>query len=193
MPKPRAPKVRADARRNLERITKAARETFGAHGTSVGMEEIARRAGVGIGTLYRHFATKEALIAEVVREQIEHAANEAGAYGERDDAGEAFFAFLARLWETGPQKKALVDALAGTSFDVRKLAASAAQKLRHELAALLSRAQEEGAVRRDVDAKDVITLLGASLGAAQRGGARDRLFAIVCDGLRPPRKKRVSA
>lgn len=190
MPKRRSStNVRADARRNLARIVDVARATFGKHGTGVGMDEIARRAGVGVGTLYRHFPTKEALIAEIVREQMEQIAKEASAYAEEGDAGAAFFAFLERLWRTGPQKKALADALAGTPFEVRAIVAGSAKKLKDELRAMLSRAQAAGAVRRDVEVTDVLALLGASLWATQRGGARDRLFAILCDGLRPPRRR----
>ena len=188
MPK-RPTNVRADARRNLARIVEVARETFGKHGTGVSMDEIARHAGVGVGTLYRHFATKEALIAEIVREQMEQIVKEASAHAEERDAGAAFFAFLARLWRTGPQKKALADALAGTPFETRAIVAGSAKKLKVELATMLSRAQAAGAVRDDVEVTDVLALLGASLSAAQRGGARDRLFAILCDGLRRPRKR----
>ena len=191
MPK-RPAKVRADAQRNRARIVEVARHVFGARGTSVGMDDIASAAAVGVGTLYRHFPTKEALIAAIVQEQMETTAAEAAEYASRDDAGAAFFAFLEKLWSSGVQKKALVDALAGTDLDMRKLAARAATDLKRELAALLARAQKEGAVRKDVEVADVIAFLGASLGAAHRGGSRETLFALVCDGLRPPRR-RVSA
>ena len=175
---------RVDAQRNLARIVEVAREVFGERGTSAGMDEIAKAAGVGVGTLYRHFATKEALIAEIVREQIEKTAEDAEAQAKRRDAGAAFFEFLERLWSSGSQKKALVDALAGSSIDMRKLAASSAQKMRRALAKLLARAQAEGAVRDDVEVADVLALLGASLTAA-RTGTRNRIFEIVRDGLRP--------
>jgi AcrR family transcriptional regulator len=183
------PKVRADAVRNRARIVEIARAVFGKRGTSAGMDDIAEAVGVGVGTLYRHFPTKEALIAAIVQEQIESTATEAAKYAADDDSGAAFFEFLAKLWASGAQKKALVDALAGSEVDIRKTAAAPVRELKRAIATLLSRAQREGAVRPDVEAADVLAFLGASLAAAQRGTSGDVLFTLVCDGLRPPKPR----
>src|ERR1700754_4180836 len=89
-------RMRADARRNRERILSAARETFSEHGTEAQMDEIARRAGVGVGTLYRHFPTKDALIGELVRIKLSDFAVRARAKFEEDERPWESFAELIR-------------------------------------------------------------------------------------------------
>src|SRR5712691_4544222 len=94
---PDARPLRADARRNRERVLDAARAAFAAQGLSVPLDEIARHAGVGPGTLYRHFPTKEALIEAVVHDRLQGLAADGAALLDAPDPGAAFFAFLGRL------------------------------------------------------------------------------------------------
>src|SRR5436190_8854684 len=115
--------LRADARRNRARVLEVATEVFEKDGIDVPVEEIARRAGLGVGTLYRHFPTKEALFEAIVVGRMQGLVAEArgrleALEAKRGDAGEAFFAILGRVIEEGALKKDFIDALAGMSFDV---------------------------------------------------------------------------
>ena len=184
MPPVRRKVERADARRNRARIIEVARTELARRGTAIGMDDIATAAGVGVGTLYRHFPTNDALLAAIVEERIASAAGEAKRAARSEAPGEAFFAFLERMWAEGAAKKDLVDAL-GAGYDVRGATAAASADLRRALATLLRRARESGEVRSDVSVEDVLALLAAAMSARSRKGASAaRVFAIVCDGLR---------
>ncbi|HEU0113533.1 MAG TPA: TetR/AcrR family transcriptional regulator [Thermomicrobiales bacterium] len=183
----RAGVTRADARRNRARLLAAAEALFAAEGSGVSIDEIARRAGVGIGTVYRHFPTKEILFAAVVRERLERLAADARHLLAADDPGQAFFAFFRSLVEAGATKKDLADALSGAGVDIASQTADLATELREALAELLTRAQRAGAVRHDIDAADLDALLaGVLLALDHRRGdtaLRERMIAVVIDGL----------
>jgi len=179
------PTLRADARRNRARVLEIAQQVFATHGLAVPVEEIARRAGVGIGTVYRHFPTKEALFAAIVEDKLARILEHVTSLAADPAPGPAFFAVLDRMVAEGAHKKDLVDALAVAGIEVRSSAADVAAQLRKVLGTLLRRAQAAGAVRSGVSIEDVFALLGATLAAATRtGGSPTRLFAIVRDGLR---------
>lgn len=103
---------RADARRNRERILQAAYEAFASDGRLVPLDDIARRAGVGAGTVYRNFPTKEALFEAVVTQRIEQIIREAQALADAVDPAEAFYGFLMRVVERAMYNHSLCDALA---------------------------------------------------------------------------------
>jgi AcrR family transcriptional regulator len=168
--------LRADARRNRARVLDAADAAFAVDGVAAPMDEIARRAGVGVGTLYRHFPTKEALVEAIVARRVEGLVGDAGELLAGDDPGAAFFEFVGRVVEMGAAKRDLAEALdvAPAVSDQVKLG------LRCALGELLARAQSAGAVRPDVEAGDVMALLAAAFAAP------DRLLAVVRDGLRAP-------
>jgi AcrR family transcriptional regulator len=182
--------LRADAERNREHVLKVAQEVFAAEGLAVPIDEIARRAGLGVGTLYRHFPTKEALFLAIVVDRMEHLGAEARALAHAPDPGEAFFGFLSRMVHEGSAKKDFMDALSGTREELGRTLAGIKASYRAALAVLLERAQDSGAVRRDVSVSEVHALLTGTLAALDQRGrdaaqARKRLVAIVCDGLRP--------
>src|ERR1700691_811098 len=102
--------LRADARRKRNRVREAARGAFGAEGSDFSLDEIARRAGVGPGTVYRHFATKEALFEAVVFDRIGELIEEARALLDDPDPGRAFASFVERLGREGARKRDLVEA-----------------------------------------------------------------------------------
>jgi AcrR family transcriptional regulator len=183
--------LRADALRNRIRVLEAAETVFDARGTAASTEEVARAAGVGIGTVFRHFPTKEALLEAVYVARLEKLAAEADALAAEEDPGEAFFVFFARVVGHAATKNAFSAALMEAGVDVRETTAETGRELRRALAALLGRAQETGAVRRDVGLAEVMTLLvGASQAAERVGGdrgVRDRALAVVFDGLRAGR------
>jgi AcrR family transcriptional regulator len=180
--------LRADALRNRAKVLEAAETVFAARGTSASTEEVAREAGVGIGTVFRHFPTKEALLEAVFVAQLRRLAGEAEALASAEDPGEAFFAFFARVVGHAATKNAFSAALTEAGIDVQETAAETGQELKRALAALLGRAQEAGAVRGDVGLAEVMTLLvGASQAAERVGGdhaVRDRALSVVFDGLR---------
>jgi len=183
---PRTP--RADARRNRQRVLDAAESAFAGDGIAVPIDEIARRAGVGAGTVYRHFPTKEALFHAIVLGRLERMTAQARALAGAQDPGAAFFDFLATLVQEGHAKRDLVDALAAGGFVTNPAATPVGREFRGAVGALLDRAQAAGAVRRDVGIEDLMALLrGVSL-AVRGSGEPDlpgRLFAVVSRGLRP--------
>jgi AcrR family transcriptional regulator len=181
--------LRADARRNRARVLEVAAEAFATDGLSVPVHEIARRAGVGTGTVSRHFPTKQALFAAILLGRMEQLTGQADALAQGEDPGAAFFVFFATLVHAGAANRGLAEALAGAGYDLDAAAARAGYDLPGRLGDLLARAQRAGAVRDDVDYADVKALLAGCL--AREGGsddaALDRVIAVVCEGLRPKR------
>jgi AcrR family transcriptional regulator len=183
--------VRADARRNRARVLQVAAEAFATDGLGVSLDEIARRAGVGPGTLYRHFPTKQALFEAVVHQRLDDLVAAARALRHADDAGGALLAFIDRLvTEAGP-KKDLIDALVGGGFDVHARLTGTTTQLRNELHHLLTRAQQQHTIRDDIAIADLMALISGILMALHV--SRDhhtanpqRALAVLRDGLRIP-------
>lgn len=180
---------RADSVRNRTRILEAAEEVFGSEGLSVPIDEIARRAGVGVGTIYRHFPTKEALFEAIVFHHFQLLVDTARSMADSEEAaGALLFRLLGELVAVATDKRDLADALAGAGIDVKE----AAGELKHELEAaieqLLARAQDEGGVRSDVSITDVMALVTGACMSGDRSGGKmcspERMLAVVCDGLR---------
>ncbi|GAA2064864.1 hypothetical protein GCM10009801_09820 [Streptomyces albiaxialis] len=185
------PASRADARRNRARVLDAARSVFAAEGRMVPLGEIARRAGVGAGTVYRHFPSKEALFEAVIGESVEECVREARELAGSSAPGEVFFRFLEQMVERAAFDRALCDALAespGPAGQSPDLTADAQGEFGIALGELLVRAQRAGAVRGDVDVARVRTLLVGCAAMEQRGEGVGRppglLTAVVFDGLR---------
>jgi len=177
--------LRADAARNRARVLQVAYDTFAAEGLSVPIDEIARRAGVGAGTVYRHFPTKESLLQAIVSDRVQQLVDSARTLAE-EDPGQALLTFLTLMVEEGAKDQGLVDALAGTGFDIAQAAPEAEQRFMDALSDLLARAQQAGTVRPDVDVRDVKALL-VGCQAMQRYSSDDqqtrRLVQIMSDGL----------
>lgn len=185
--------LRADARRNRVRVLEAAREAFAAEGLAVPLDEIARRAGVGAGTVYRHFPTKEALFEAVIVDRLDFLVEQAQAAldgaQEPARAGTAFFGFLDTMLADAGSKKDLADALAGAGVDLRAVTVDSAAQLNRRLAELLARAQAAGAVRAGVDSADLHAIVFGALAAEQRRADQERpgrIARLICDSLRPP-------
>ena len=181
--------MRADARRNRSLILAAAEEAFAEEGLGVPVDEIARRAGVGTGTLYRHFPTKEALFQAVVLEHMAEVAAEARRRADSEQPGQALFDFLAYLAVEGAAKRNLVDALLGAGIDVKSGAPESKAAIESAFQVLLDRAQEAGQIRADVTLTDLFGLVMGTCqfaGSDPAAGSQSRMLAIVCDGLRPP-------
>lgn len=179
--------VRADARRNRVRVLEAAQEAFTEEGKLVTLQEIARRAGVGAGTVYRHFPSKEALFEAVLQQRVENLIAEAHALAGADDPAAAFFRFLNHMVEEGRTKRDLIEAMAGEGIDTTSPTSPANSELREAITELLVRAQAAGAVRTDIGTPEIMALLAGTILAAQRPGDPElpiRVFAVFTDGLR---------
>jgi AcrR family transcriptional regulator len=188
-PPPADRPLRADARRNRALLLDAAEAVIAAKGTSASTEEVARAAGVGVGTLFRHFPTKEALLEAVYRARLRRLADDALALRAAEDPGAAFFDYFRTVVARSGTKVAVSDALAEAGVDMHEATAEAGHGLSEALSALLVRAQRAGAVRTDIGLPDVIALLvGASRAVehADTDEVRARTITIVLDGLRPP-------
>jgi AcrR family transcriptional regulator len=185
--------LRADAERNRRQILLVAQSVFAAEGVAVPIDEIARRAGLGVGTLYRHFPTKEALFSAIVVNRMNEVTEDARALLATDTTGDEFFGFLTRMMADPGRKKDFVEALTSAGADMKDIIRAKVELHRH-LDELLSRAQTEGLVREEVSMKEIFALLAGALGSVDRQGlsaaSRERILAIVFDGLRPPAPSR---
>jgi AcrR family transcriptional regulator len=188
MPDDGRPVLRADARRNRAKVLLAAQEAFGTEGLAVPLDEIARRAGVGAGTVYRHFPTKEALFEAVLVDRLEQLVETARKARQETDPAAAFFAYVAHLVADAGGKKDLADALAGAGVDLRAASHEVAVEFNKEFGALLTRAQKAGAVRGDLELADLHALVMGALAAERHRSDNDRpgrMAGIVADALRP--------
>ncbi|MEU7767582.1 helix-turn-helix domain-containing protein [Nocardia sp. NPDC049190] len=177
--------LRSDARRNRARVLAAAQEAFAAEGLSVPLDEIARRAGVGAGTVYRHFPTKEALFQAAIVDRVDRIIAIARELAAAPDPGTAFFDFLDQLAAEGTVKRDLAHAVGGTATPEYL---KPVHELNTAIGALLTRAQRAGAVRTDIAIDDLMRIIkGAFLAThstATTPAQRDRTFSVVFDGLR---------
>lgn len=179
LPRPK----RADARRNYDRLVAAAREAFTEHGTDASLEDIARRAEVGIGTLYRNFPTRLELIEAVYVDEVEAFSRDTATLGDLPP-WEAVEALLRRYLEFSTTKRVLSQALVSTDsgstvmLHCRGAISDAAQPL-------LQRAQEAGLVRDDVTFVDIARMVyGLSSVPLADDAQLERLFRVLLDGLR---------
>jgi AcrR family transcriptional regulator len=184
---PPAPPRRADAQRNQARLLAAAREAFVSDGYHVPIDEIARRAGVGAGTVYRHFPTKEALFEAVVLDLISQLTAEGRALLREAEPGLSFLPFFSQVIAECTTHKGLADALAQEHVDFGVAIVPAKGELLAILGHLLAHAQEAGEVRSDIAPHDIDALLNGLLAMEQHRDTRTprgHLAAIVYDGLR---------
>jgi AcrR family transcriptional regulator len=179
--------LRADAARNRARVLEVAYDTFAAEGLSVPIDEIARRAGVGAGTVYRHFPTKEDLFRAVVEDRIRGVIAEGRRLLAEAEPADALFEFLRAMVLTwGATDRGLSEALAGVRIDVEKAMPEAEGEFFAMLGELLSAAKDAGTVRRDVSVRDIKAILvGLQAMQTYNDEAAGRLTDVVLDGLRP--------
>ena len=185
--------LRRDARENRDKILVAARAVFAENGLDAGVDLIARRAGVGTGTLYRHFPSKEALINAVFERRLDEVVEFADrALKDIGDPWEAFAALVGHIVELQHDDRGLKDVVVERLGDEYRHAAARA-RIGPGIEALLKRAQDAGAVRPDVVYEDVSMIFWAAgeLASFTREfapGAWRRHTALLLDGLRPPAK-----
>jgi AcrR family transcriptional regulator len=171
---------RADARRNFESVLDAAKVAFAAKGADASLEEIAKQAGVGIGTLYRNFPQRSDLINAVYADEVEQLCRSAE---DLDDLPpwDALMVWLRRFVAYCNNKRALVDGLNRDS----DLFTNARTAMYATPAPLLARAQASGDVRADLDIEDVMYLVSGLLSVSYKNDEqRERIFALALDGIR---------
>lgn len=179
---------RADGRRNYERLLDEARAAFAEHGTDVSLRDVARRAGVGIGTLYRHFPTREALIEAAVRHGLEGLAARAGELLDAESPGAAQAEWLAGFAAGSARYQGLPGSLLTAMHDETSGLYEACSGMRDAAARLLLRAQRAGEVRADLAVGEMLAL-GAAVGwAAQQSASggeppTPRFLELVLAGL----------
>ncbi|MEU8243792.1 TetR/AcrR family transcriptional regulator [Actinoplanes missouriensis] len=175
--------MRADAQRNRARILDAAEAVFAELGPGGSTEEVARRAGVAVGTVFRHFPTKDDLLAAIMKRLLARLITEAGELGGPD----GLFRFLTSLVAQAAGKRSVVELLARSGIDLHL--PDVVGNLRDAVAALLSQAQEAGTVSPEVRLPEVMALLVSLCQGALHGGwdeqLRDRTLAVVFKGLEP--------
>src|SRR5262249_47317012 len=182
-----ARKPRVDALRNRERVLEAAKAVFSAGGADASLEAVARRAGVGIGTLYRHFPTREALFEAVYRREVEQLGDLAGQLQTEPAAVDALRRWLRSNVEFIATKKGMSAALAVAAQASPELGSYTFGRLTEALGALLDRAVAAGEIRRDVSPEDMLrTLIGMCYLHDQPGWQSNvmRLLDVFIDGLR---------
>ena len=175
---------RADARRNYEKLLAVARDAF-ADDSAVTLEEIARRAHVGIGTLYRHFPNRPALLEGIYVEEVEELCRNAGELAEVLPPWDALVAWLHRFVGYVGTKRALAEQLTAALGAPTAVFAQCRQALFTYGEPLLARAQESGAVRGDVSFGDVLHMgSGITMANFAEEGQMERVLDIALDGLR---------
>jgi AcrR family transcriptional regulator len=181
-------KPRADAQRNRERLLEVAKEAFTRSGADTSLEDIARQAGVGPGTLYRHFPTREALLEAVYRSEMEKLAAAEQKLAETAPPIEALRAWLVLFVDAVATKQIIAPALNTLVGDPKKVFEASYARIHEAIRALVKRAIKNGDIRKDLDPIDLLrALIGVSNVASSpdwQQSAR-RLVDILITGSRP--------
>lgn len=178
---------RADARRNYERLVGAAREVFAVEGGEASMEAIAREAGVGVGTLYRHFPRRIDLVEAVYREDVDEVVRTAEQAVANLDPWPALAEFLRAFMDYGWRKRRFLNELREAFDKSPDLQVGSRQRLEAATSLVIERAQQAGVVRTDVDGADLMQLIGATCTSPTLSEDQsNRLLPMILDGLRTP-------
>jgi AcrR family transcriptional regulator len=179
-----AEQLRADARQNHARLISAATSAFAEKGADAPLEDIARRAGVGIGTLYRHFPTRLDLQAAVFRNQVQVVCEQGEALPQTNSPAPAFAAWVRALAGYLVTKRGLSRTLIDAVGVESELITSCWVAMRETTERLLADAQRAGVIRGDVTAMDVMRLVhGVAVSSEKEPGRTDLLLSVTLDGL----------
>jgi AcrR family transcriptional regulator len=188
--------MRADARRNYDRLLTAAKAAFTEHGAEASLEDIARRAGVGIGTLYRHFPTRQTLLEATFRDLLDALQDRGKALLADAGPGDALIDWLRTLMDYISRYRGLSELVTSTMRDPASDLYASCTGLREIGTRLLVRAQRAGAVRGDVEGSDLIMMVNGIAWAGQRGPGGDRIdqmLDVMIGGLRESGRLRAPA
>lgn len=181
------PRLRADARRNRDKLIEVAAEAFSQRGAEASLEDIARRAGVGIGTLYRHFPTREHLVEVVYRRELERLAEAAAELSAERAPDQALEEWMHRFVSYMATKRGMASSLKLLMTSNACLFTDGATLLRTAFGDLLARAIDAGSIRGDIETVDVLTALSSIYSIPDLPDWRERahrLIGLLMDGLR---------
>jgi len=179
--------MRADAKRNYDRLVAAARTVFARQGGGASMESIAKEAGVGVGTLYRHFPKRIDVVEAVYREDVDELIDVAESVVVTLEPWPALVAWLEAFVLYASGKRRFLNELHEALEKNPDLRVAVRERIEGALSVVLTRAQEAGEVRMDIDGPDLMQLLGSMcMSATLTAGQSARLLAMIEDGLRPP-------
>jgi AcrR family transcriptional regulator len=181
--------LRADAVKNRARILEAAEEVFATQGVAVPVDVVAERAGVGVGTLYRHFPTKESLFEAIVYSRLEDLVGAARTLSTGADAADGLFSFLRLMATHASAKHDLFDALGSAGIDIKSNCSALIDEIKTDVEEMRRRAVDAGAIRADVSTDEMVGLVVGTCQVASHTGQGEvnlgRLVDVVCNGLRP--------
>lgn len=188
---PSVRKPRADGQRNQARLIESAKAAFAEKGTDVSLDEIARRAGVGIGTLYRHFPTRDAIVEAVYRHEVGQLAASATRLLAGMSPGPALHEWMRLFVDYIATKKVIAPALGSITGGTRELFSASGAQITQAMFMLVEQARAAGDIRADVDSNDLLrALVGFAFGYDNGGpgwqASALRLIDVLMDGLRPP-------
>lgn len=189
-------RLRADARRNHDRLIEIAAQAFAGHGTNASLEDIARQANVGIGTLYRHFPSREHLVEAVYRHEVEALCDAAEELSAKLSPDQALEEWMHRFVGYIATKRGMADSLRILLNSNSKLFADSNGKVPVALSGLIAQAATAGSIRTDVDSTDVLHALSSTYSMPNSPEWRDRsrrLVGLLMDGLRWGASKGTSA
>ena len=179
---------RADARRNRVKILAAAEVAFARGGAAASTEDVARRAGVSIGTVFKHFPTKQDLLIALVKQSLQRLAEHALELSRAQEPAQGLFVFLRVLADEARSRSTVISLLPAQMSDPALATSTGA--FTEAVATLLSYAQESGTVRGDVTAADILALVTAlthtSASSKLPGQTHEHVLTVITDGLRPP-------
>jgi AcrR family transcriptional regulator len=176
--------MRADARRNYERLLGEASRAFAEQGVEASLEEIARRAGVAIGTLYRHFPTRNDLLEALLRDRFDGHAAAADELLDGAEPLEALRTWVLRLVAASTSYRGLVEAVTDALADESSALHRSCGGMRAAAARLVARAQQAGELRADLTVDEMLLAVHAAGWAAEHGGTLERHLDLVFSGLR---------
>ncbi|GAA1723457.1 TetR/AcrR family transcriptional regulator [Fodinicola feengrottensis] len=180
--------MRTDAQRNRAKVLAAAEVVLARDGTAGSMRAVAQEAGVGLGTIYRHFPTQEALYQAIVSERTRDLIDEAEPLMSATDSAAAFFDFFARIIKHSAEKKALYEVIRAAGLDPTVDMDHVVRDMRNAIEKLLTRAQEAGTIRQSLRIPEVFALMTATARGAESDSwndeLRSRTLAVIFDGMR---------
>ena len=186
-PTPAERSLRADAQRNRDKLIKVAGAAFAEHGIDTSLEEIAERAQVGIGTLYRHFPTREHLVEVIYRREVEALCQAADELAKKHPPDMALAQWMQRFVDYIAAKRGMANSLKLLLASNSEFFAEASGKIPAALQRLIDAAIADGSIRRDIDSSDLMSALSGIYGAPQTPDWRERskrLVTLLMDGLR---------
>ncbi|HEV2361877.1 MAG TPA: TetR/AcrR family transcriptional regulator [Acidimicrobiales bacterium] len=179
--------MRADARRNYDRLVASAKHVFAEHGADTSMEAIAKHAGVGVGTLYRHFPKRIDIVEAVYRTDVDELMVAAEKAGVAEDPWDGLVEFLYAFQRYAESKRTFMAELHEAFAKNPNMKLGTRERIESAMSQLLARAQETGTVRSDIDGPDLMQLIGPMCTSPTlHPDQAKRLLPMIVDGLRAP-------